>query len=261
MGILTRGQYTFGNKSKSEISSLSAPLTLTGGVAINASSTTLNGTSTLFLSELFPGDIIRIPVGGWVFLVQSIASNTSLTVSEAPTATVSTTGFTLLNPKRIKRGDSVFNLTDRYPMYYAGDNDGPSSGKWLKGEFCNGQIIPIRNDSRTGNLLEGNVLQNTTSATVPIAIGSYSTPANAAIGVTYNTAYGRSCVPTAVCGIHNTDTGGTINKGEWTTPASGTPAVIQDSGGASSGACGIAVSASGTPAGEVEMLVNFIERL
>ena len=56
--------------------------TITGTVA-KAGSTTLTGTSTLFLTELMVGDLISVPGGGGTEVreVSAIASNTSLTVT------------------------------------------------------------------------------------------------------------------------------------------------------------------------------------
>lgn len=57
--------------------------TLTGTVAVTSGSQTVTGTSTSFLSELSPGDEILMGSDTTKYAIQSIASNTSLTITEA----------------------------------------------------------------------------------------------------------------------------------------------------------------------------------
>jgi hypothetical protein len=260
MGILTKGKYTFGNKTKTEIIQLSIPQNLTGTASMSISSATINGVGTLFTQEVFVGDVVRFSTSSYTFIILSITSNTLMTATTTAPATISSQTLTLPNPKRIKAGDSVFNLTDRYPMYYSGDNTGLTIGTWNKGEFCNGQIAPIKNASATTTLTEGQVLQNST--TINGTIQAYTSGLDTAIAVLYQLALGGSCVPSAVCGIHNTDSSGVIPKGNFTQPSASTPAVIDDGATATADNCGIACTSAGTPVvGEVEMLVNFHERL
>jgi hypothetical protein len=63
--------------------------TLTGTVAATAGSATLIGTNTSFLTELAVGDLIKLK-DGQEFTVSAISSNTSLTVTAAATASVTT---------------------------------------------------------------------------------------------------------------------------------------------------------------------------
>lgn len=265
MGILRPGKYTFGNKTKTEILNLTAPLTLTGTCSISIGSTTLTGVGTLFTQELFVGNIIRVSTS--VFRIATIVSNTSLTIDLASASTIAAgTPITLLNPKGIKKGDSVFNTTDRFPMYYTGDSGCftlPSGAfeKWKLGTWSNGQISAIKM-LQGSTILEGNVLTTTSVNVNPYSSGSVDTAAAMSY---FSVLYDESCCATANCGIHNTDSSGAIAKGNFTKPSlsASTPAVVLDSTTSASGdSCGVACTSTGTPAaGELEMLVNFQERL
>lgn len=260
MGILTKGKYTFGNKTKTEIIQLTTAQNLTGTASMAISTSTINGVGTLFTQEVFVGDIVRFSTSSQLFVVAAIVSNTQITTTFTTGVAIASQVLTIPNPKRIKPGDSVFNLTDNYPMYYAGDNLNTTFATWIKGEFCNGQVVPIINSSATASITEGQVLQN--SSTKTFTIEPYTTGLDPAIAVAYQLSFGNCCVPSAVCGIHNTDASGAIIKGNFTQPNASGSNVIDDGATASADNAGIAVTASGTPvAGEVEMLVNFHERL
>jgi len=260
MGVLTNGQYTFGNKTKPEILQLTTAKNLSGTSSMSISSNVINGVGTSFLTEVFVGDVVRFATSGYSFIIASITSNISMTTTAVAPVAIASQTLALANPKRIKFGASVFNLTDRYPMYYSGDGTGITSNTWIKGEFCNGQICPIKNASNNLTITEGVVLQNST--TINGSIQAYTSGLDPAIAVCYYLAYGGSCVPIAVCGIHNTDASGAITKGNFTQPSASTSAVVDDGATSTADNCGIAVTSSGTPVvGEVEMLVNFIERL
>ena len=259
MGVLTKGQYTFGNKTKTQILQLTTAQNLTGTAVIGLGSNIITGTGTLFLTELFVGDTVRFVTTGLTFVVATITSNTSITVTTTSPQTTTVQTLALANPKRIKLGQSVFNVTDRYPMYYSGDNTGGINA-WRKGEFCNGQVVPITNTSATTTITEGQVLQN--SSTVAGSIQPYTSGLDPSIAVCYYLSYGSSCVPSAVCGIHNTDSSGTITKGNYTQPNASGSTVVDDTPIESADTCGVAVTANGTPVtNEIEMLVNFFERL
>lgn len=60
---------------------------LTGTMSINAGETTVNGTGTLFSTEVSSGDALDI--GGVRFYVRDVLSDTGLTVTRAATATIS----------------------------------------------------------------------------------------------------------------------------------------------------------------------------
>lgn len=260
MGVLTKGKYTFGNKTKTEIIQLTTAQNLTGTCSMAISSNIITGVGTSFLTEVFVGDVVRFLSGGYTFTIASITSNTSMTITTTTPVTLASQTLALANPKRIKFGASVFNVTDRYPMYYAGDNTGITANNWVKGEFCNGQVVPIKNALAITTLTEGQVLQNST--TVNGSIQAYASGLDPAIAVAYQISYGACCVPSAVCGIHNTDASGVIPKGNFTQPSASTSAVIDDGATSTADNCGIACTSAGTPvAGEVEMLVNFHERL
>lgn len=258
MGVLTRGQYTFGTKTKTEIFVLTAPVSLTGTAGINSGTTTLNGVGTLFTQELLVGDNVRFSSSGYAFTIASIVSNTQAIVVSASPITIATSSvIQLLNPKRIKFGASVFNITDRYPMYYSGNNGSLTIDEWKMGAFCNGQVVPVANASVTTAITEGQVLQTSVGAIQP-----YTSGLDPAIAVAYSLVYGDCCVGSAVCGIHNTDSSGAIPKGYFTQPNSAGSNVISDGATSTADNCGIGVTASGTPvAGEIEMMVNFHERL
>ena len=266
MGILTKGQFTFGNKTKTQIIQLTTAQNLTGTAVIGLGSNIITGTGTLFLTELFVGDTIRFVTAGLTFIVSTISSNTSITVTTASPQTTTVQTLALANPKRIKPGQSVFNTTDRYPMYYSGDNIGGLNA-WRKGEFCNGQVVPITNASATTTITEGQILQN--SSTIIGTVQTFTSGATqSAIAVTYTPAYGSSCVPSAVCGIHNTDAsptsiGTTIAKGNFTRPSTVANGAVMFAGTTSAALnSGIAVTSVNTPVtGEIEMLVNFQERV
>lgn len=262
MGILTRGQYTFGNKTKTQIVQLTTAQALTGTSSMSSGSATITGVGTLYTQEVFVGDVVRFNTSAYSFIIQSITSNTQMTATVVAPVAIASQVLSLPNPKRIKRGDSVFNVTDRFAMYYSGDNTGGLNA-WVKGEFCNGQVVPIINSARTATITEGQVLQNST--TINAAIEAYSAGTiDPAIAVTYHLAFGDSCVPSAVCGIHNTDASGAIPKGNFVQPSltAGTSALIDDNTTSTADSCGIALTASGTPvAGEFECYINFQERL
>jgi len=64
---------------------------LTGTVSSNATSPQVNGTSTLFTSELSAGDFIKFSGNNTIFLVSSVTNNTVLTLtSNGPIATANT---------------------------------------------------------------------------------------------------------------------------------------------------------------------------
>lgn len=267
MGNLRPGKYTFGNKTKAQILSLTSPLTLTGTCsAIAFADTTINGVGTLFTQQLFVGSLINISTD--VFKVASIISNTSLTIdfiAENPISAGNT--IRLLNPKRIKSGDSVYNLTDRMAMYYSGDSGtwiSPFSvvSTWKLGNWCNGQISGVVASYGTANICtEGNVLTSDAIQLKPYTSGTVDT----AISVAYFTVvYEDTIISSIDCGIHNVDSAGAIAKGNFCKPslAINTPAVVLDSTISGSGdSCGIACTSTGTPiVGELEMLVNIQER-
>lgn len=259
MGVLTRGQYTFGNKTKTQITQLTTAQTLTGTASISLGATTLNGTGTLFTQELFVGDVIGL--SGRNVTIATIVSNTQLTLTAPTTFSVSGSSISLLNPKRIRNGDSVFNTTDNYPMYYSGDNNA-DYGVWKRGSFCNGQIIPIKNVSETTTITAGQVLQPSSSTQGTIEPYSAGT-IDPAISVTYFDALGSCCVSSAVCGIVNTDITGTIaTKGNFTQPSitAGQSTIVDDGASTTADSCGIAMTSS-IVAGEISMYVNFQERL
>jgi hypothetical protein len=270
MGILRPGKYTFGNKTKTEISNLTNGLALTGtNATINFGDTTITGVGTLFTQQLFVNNLIKI--SNSVFKVTAITSNTLISIDgSAQVGIASGNSINLLNPKGIKKGDSVYNITDRMPMYYSGDNITFNStfgalNTWLLGTWVNGQISPMKMTINTSSILEGNVL--TTSSFSYVSVNPYS---NGNVDFATCVAYfsilnENSCVATANCGIHNTDSSGAIAKGNFTKPSLSvsTPAVVLDSTTSASGdSCGVACTSTGTPAaGELEMLVNFQERL
>ena len=258
MAILTRGQYTFGNKAKTEIFTLNAPQTLTGTASTTLSSNVVNGTGTLFLTELIVGQNFRFNgATGNIYTIATILSNTQLTITI--NATSPTSGaISLMNPKRIPFGASVFNVTDRYPMYYSADNNNLNSaiGEWKMGAFCNGQIAPMPNLNTINSITKGQLLQ-----TSSVFITPYTSGLDPAIGVAYNFVYGNCCVQSANCGIHSTDYSGAIPKGNFTQPSASTSAVVNDGATSSADNCGIAVTSENIIAGEVDMLVNFHERL
>lgn len=265
MGVLTKGKYTFGNKTKIEIIQLTnTSVALTGTVSISSGATALTGSGTLFLTELLPGDIIKTS-SGVVLMVQSIASNTSLTTANTASNTVVSLAFDLINSRRVKAGDSVFNVTDRFPMFYSGNifssaTGIPTTGRWIKGDFTNGQVVPGKNGQATSSILEGNVLRGDTANSV--AVIPYTSVLDQAWAVSYQLVYGQCCIPNAVCGIHNTDCSGVVTKGNFTQPNSAGSNVVDDGATSTADNAGIACTASGTPvAGEIEMLVNFHERL
>jgi len=261
MGNLRPGNYTFGNKTKTEIIALTGS-GVTGTGTISASGISLTGSGTQFLTDLYVGAVL-LPSSNNTLIVGAITSNTVATLQTAVGASFNSNAYTLLNPNRVKAGDTVFNTTDNYPMYYSGDGLGPSGGTWKKGEFCSGQAVPIRNGNNSTSLLEGNVL--TSATTVVAGATAYSSgTVDPAMAVAYSLALGNNCVPAAVCGIHNTDfNGATASKGNFLQPSTtANQASVTDDGAASTGdSCGIAAKNSGTPATEVEMIVNFQERL
>jgi hypothetical protein len=69
-----------------------APVTLTGTVDLTASSTAVTGSGTSFTTELSAGDAIT--VAGGSFFVSAITDNTNLTLTTAPTSTVTGSTFT-----------------------------------------------------------------------------------------------------------------------------------------------------------------------
>lgn len=73
----------------SEFAGSVAGMKLTGTVAATSGSATLTGTNTLFLTELKVGDTMKLYDGQEV-IVSAIASATSLTITEAATASVTT---------------------------------------------------------------------------------------------------------------------------------------------------------------------------
>ncbi len=80
----------------------SAPdLTLTGTVATTSGSTTVTGTSTLFLSELIVSQMVLI--NSRPYTVREIVSNTSMRVSQPATATAS--GLTIKAPRTLMDTD------------------------------------------------------------------------------------------------------------------------------------------------------------
>lgn len=267
MGILTKGKFTLGTRTKSQIASLLASTSLTGVGSITAGTATVTGTGTLFTQQLVVGDVIKI--SSYSFVVLSITNNTSLIVNSNAGFTISGGALSLLNPRRIKKGDSVYNITDRFPMYYSGDDAGfVSLPKWKSGNFVNGQVIAIRNASDTSGISEGRVLYTPNSVSLSASVFDYSGSAvgiDGAVGVSYFSANSDAAVPTAVSGIHNTDVAsGTITKANFVKPTTSTTlnGVISDGTFATGDSCGVACTSSGTPiAGEVEMLVNFIQRL
>lgn len=268
MGILTTGKFTLGTKTKAQIASLLASTSLTGVGSITAGTAIVTGTGTLFTQQLIVGDVIKI--SSYSFVVLSITSDTSLTVGSNASITISGGTLSLLNPKRIKKGDSVYNITDRFPMYYSGDDGGfVSLPKWKSGNFVNGQVVAIRNASDTSGITEGRVLYTTTSASLQASVFDYAGSAigvDGAVGVSYFTANSDAVVPTAVSGIHNTDVAtGTPAKGSFLKPTTSATlnGIILDSTTTPSGdTCGVACTSTGTPvAGEIEMLVDFIERI
>lgn len=263
MGILTKGQYTLGNKTKTEIANLIAPTNLTGTASITSGSSTINGTGTLFLSQVVAGDILRFPSDGFSVVVLTVNSNTSITtVAPAPTTGVLGT-IQLMNPRRLKAGDSVFNTTDKFPMYYTGDNTGIVGKSWKRGDFVNGQVTCLANNAEVTTITEGNVLQTNTSAG---CIESYiAGTIDPAVATAYQTAFGGSCVASAVTGIHNTSISGTVTKGNYVRPSTSTnTSSVVDNGvaPANNDSCGVTCTNNGTPAvGQVELLLNYTQRL
>ena len=268
MGILTKGKFTLGTRTKAQIASLVTGTSLTGTASINVGTTSVTGTGTLFTQQVIVGDVIKI--SSYSFVITSITNNTTLTVGTNASITISNGAIVLLNPRRIKKGDSVYNITDRFPMYYSGDDAGfVSLPKWKSGNFVNGQVIAIRSGSDTSGILEGKVLYTPNSTSLAASVFDYAGSAiglDGAVGVSYFTANSDAVVPTAVSGIHNTDVAsGAVAKGNYLKPTTSATlnGVILDSATNPTGdTCGIACTSLGTPvAGEVEMLVNFIQRL
>ncbi len=104
----------------SDYTGVKPPRTLTGTCAVSAGSAVVTGTSTLFLSEVAVGNIISI--GGVTRKVLSIASNTSLTVTEAYTA--AQTGITSFNIEGTSDGftigaDADINVSGETVFYMA----------------------------------------------------------------------------------------------------------------------------------------------
>lgn len=105
---------------------------LTGTIATTASSTTLTGTGTSFTTELVVGDVIKLSGISSTFVVQAIASNTSLTVTSAPSS--STTGNTFAKYAS-QYGTLCLSMTDP-----TGDHKGiAKAGPWS----C---LFPTRSD-------------------------------------------------------------------------------------------------------------------
>ena len=276
MGVLTKGKYTFGNKSKTDIQSiLNETAALTGLFTTSSGSSLVTGTGTLFTIELIVGDAISF-ASGESYVVQSITDNTSLTLTKnvvtacagGPTCTA-----VRLNARRIKAGDTVFNTTDNFAMIYSGDGQGFTIQKWSRGNFVNGQVVPIKNANDITSIAEGNVL--TTSASEAGSIISYlSGVQQEACAITYMTTSGEHCLPSAVCGIHtvnvvsnggSTPAAGPWSKGNFLKPSTSltTGALTNASNAGAILNCGVltttVATASTTPI-QVKTLVNFIQR-
>jgi hypothetical protein len=252
MGVMTAGRYTFGNKTKADIVGLTEGVSKTG--TLTSTGTSLSGSGTLFTTELQVGDVISCSAETAV--IASITDNTTATLQAAPLTDFSAESYQLVNPKRIKRGASVFNTTDRIAMYYTGDDE----DLWTKGEFCSGQAIPMRNAYGNSSLTEGEVLEP--SGSVNYGMVDYDGTIDHALGVAYHTVQAGCCCPLAVVGVHNTDANGTITKGNFVVPSVSTSDVTDDGTTESSDQCGVAMTSDGTPTtGEIEMLVNFLERI
>jgi hypothetical protein len=253
MGIQSKGRYTHGNKTKAQITNLTGVGLARTGTLVS-SGTAITGTGTLFLTELLVGDIIEC--SGETLEITVITDNTNMTASSSAITDFATESYTLLNPNRIKAGESVFNVTDRIAMYYTGDG----RNLWTKGEFCSGQAIPIRNAWGDASITEGEVLEP--SSTVNYGLVDYDGTLDHACAVNYALVKARCCMAVGVVGMHNTDSSGTITKGDACQPHSSTSAVISDGTSMSADNCGIAMTSDGTPtSGELEMMVNFLERL
>lgn len=276
MGVLTKGKYTFGNKSKTDIQSiLNETAALTGLFTTSSGSSLVTGTGTLFTIELIVGDAISF-ASGESYVVQSITNNTSLTLTKnvvtacagGPTCTA-----VRLNARRIKPGDTVFNTTDNFAMIYSGDGQGFTIQKWSRGNFVNGQAVPIKNANDITSIAEGDVL--TTSASEAGSIISYlSGVQQEACAITYMTTSGEHCLPSAVCGIHtvnvvsnggSTPAAGPWSKGNFLKPSTSltTGALTNASNAGATLNCGVltttVASASTTPI-QIKTLVNFIQR-
>lgn len=75
------------SRSRFEVSGTSA--NLASGGTVTSSGTTLTGTSTAFETDLLPGDVIHEAGTADFLIVDSIASDTSLVVHQAPTNAMS----------------------------------------------------------------------------------------------------------------------------------------------------------------------------
>ena len=79
MGVLTKGKYTFGNKTKAQIANLTAPVSKTGTLV--SVGTAVTGTGTAFTTELWVGCIIRC--ASQTAIVTTITDDTNLVIDVA----------------------------------------------------------------------------------------------------------------------------------------------------------------------------------
>jgi hypothetical protein len=249
MGVQRKGRYTLGYRTKADIRALTLGVAQTG--TLTTSGTTLTGSGTTFTNYEI-GDVLRC--SDEQVIIATITDDTNATVELAPLVDFAAESFDLMNPKRIKRGMSVFNITDRIAMTYVGDGE----DVWQKGEFSSGQCARIRNAFGNGTLTEGEVCEPST--TVNAGMVTYNGTIDHALGVVYFTVNGGSALPLAVCGIHNTDENDAgLTKGEYCVPDASVAALIGDGTSASSDQCAVAMTDDG--ASEFEAFLNFLERL
>ena len=113
------------------------PVAITGTIAFTTTSKTITGTSTLFTSELSPGQFLL--AGTEIIVVDQVLSNTSLTVHRAPTA----------------NGSSI--TAYRMPVLFELDK---SRGTLLRGNairFEQGHILGVGSGTlrENGNIISG----------------------------------------------------------------------------------------------------------
>lgn len=113
--------------------------TLTGTCSVTAGSVTVTGTSTLFLTQLAVGD--SIIVGEQTRIVSTIATNTSLTVTEAFESTGSAQVITLSNVPEDLRNACLYIAMDLYSKSPIGDGRFGLSSNNTGGQSNTGQTF------------------------------------------------------------------------------------------------------------------------
>jgi hypothetical protein len=177
-----------------EIMSVGEGRVLTGTVSGNPNTTTLTGSSTLFTSQISPGD--DIIVGGVSYNVASITNNLSLVLSSPPEIEFSGLGLRKQDEKAIELRVAFADPTHTGPTQgklpeYIGDNttvsanvlgkteSGTPTGAWIKTAaqvirdlIREAGITDVNETSFTAGALENAQL---ISVAVPLSPGSQST--------------------------------------------------------------------------------------